>query len=60
MELEKRIRESSHGGYVVEWGKPVESQPNPGGIGYIMPCFFTYEMSRYDTLEEAEKAECEK
>ena len=56
--MEKRIRESSHGGYVVEWGKPIEPQPNPfGGIGYLMPGFFVYKSSRYDTLEEAERAE---
>lgn len=56
--MEKRIRESSHGDYVVEWGKPIEPQPNPfGEIGYLMPGFFVYKSSRYDTLTEAEQAE---
>lgn len=55
--LEKRIRKSSLGDYVAEWGiAHEESIPNPNGIGFIMPGFFVYRSSHYDTLEEAEKA----
>lgn len=55
--MEKRIRESSYGGYVVEFGKPIEECPNPCGIGYIMKGFLVYQSFMCDTLEEAERAE---
>jgi len=55
--MEKRIYKSSHGDYRVEWGKSYEEQPNPVGIGFIMAGFMVYKISRYDTLEEAKKAE---
>ena len=55
--MEKRIRESAHGGYVVEFGKPVQEQENPCGIGYIMPSFIVYKLARYDTLEQAQRAQ---
>ena len=57
MKMEKRIRTSAHGGYVVEFGKTVEVQENPCGIGYIMPGFLVYQSARYDTLEQAEAAQ---
>lgn len=55
--MQKRIRESANGGYVVEFGNPIEERPNPSGIGYIMKGFLVYQMCRCDTLEEAEQAE---
>lgn len=51
--MEWRIRESSHGGFVAEKGIKVESQPNPCGIGYIMPAFIVYEMHSFDTEKQA-------
>lgn len=55
MKMEKRIRESSHGGYIVEFGKAIEEQPNPCGIGYIMPGFMVYKSIRCDSLKKAEE-----
>ena len=55
--MEKRIRESSYGGYVVEFGLKTNEVPNPNGIGYIMKGFIVYQSTRYDTLEEAQRAE---
>lgn len=54
--FEKKIRKSSYGDYVVEFGKtinPVKCEYKPG---YYMPAFIVYQSSRYDTLEEAQKA----
>lgn len=55
--MDKRIRESSYGGYVVDFGKPIKETPNPNGIGYIMKGFLVYQSIRVDTLKEAEEAE---
>ena len=41
----------------MEFGKTVEGQENPCGIGYIMPGFLVYQSARYDTLEQAEAAQ---
>ena len=56
--MEKRIRKSSEGDYVVEWGKKLkESIECDFKPGYYMPGFLVYQSSRYDTLEQAEQAE---
>lgn len=53
--MQIRIRESAHGGYVVEVGKTLETQENPIGIGYIMPAFIVYKSSHHNTLKEAKE-----
>lgn len=50
--MEWRIRQSAHG-YIAEKGATVQSQPNPFGLGYIMPAFIVYESCRFDTLAQA-------
>jgi len=57
--MKKRITKTSYGDYKVEWGKTIKSQPNPVGIGYIMPGFMVYKMSHYNTLKEAKEAKYE-
>lgn len=51
--MEWRVRERSYGGWVAEKGINVESQPNPNGIGYVMPAFIVYEMHTFDTEKQA-------
>lgn len=51
--MEWRVRERSCGGWVAEKGVKIESQPNPCGIGYIMPAFIVYEMHTFDTEKQA-------
>lgn len=53
MVMEWRLRERSNGGWVAEKGAKVESQPNPCGIGYIMPAFIVYEAHTFDTKRQA-------
>ena len=56
-QMEKRIRKSSHGGFVAEWGIEHKGRTlAPNGIGYTMPAFIVYREAHYDTLEEAERA----
>ena len=55
IKMEKRIRKSSHGGYVVEFGNLVKEQPNPCGVGYIMSGFIVCKSVRCGTYKEAEK-----
>lgn len=56
--MEKRIRKSSNGDYVVEWGKELkESIKCDFKSGYYIAGFLVYQSSRYDTLEQAEQAE---
>ena len=53
--LKWRIRESSHGGFVAEYGAEHRGGvPGPSGIGYTMPAFIVYRSSRFDTRREAE------
>lgn len=53
----KRIRKSSDGDYVVEWGKVIEEHIECDfKPGYYMPGFIVYYSSRYDTLEQAKQA----
>lgn len=55
--MEIRIRESSHGGYVVEKGVQHEGGVEVGyKPGCTMKAFIVYESAHYDTLEEAKKA----
>lgn len=52
-----RIRESSHGGYIVEKGIQHEGGVEVGyKPGYTMNAFIVYESAHYDTFEEAKKA----
>ena len=53
MIMEWRLRERSNGEWVAEKGAKVESQPNPCGIGYIMPAFIVYEAHTFDTKRQA-------
>jgi hypothetical protein len=55
--FEKRIRKSSLGDYVVEFGKEIKSSKCEYKPGYYMGGFMVYQSSRYDTLAEAEKAQ---
>lgn len=53
--MEWRIRESGHGGFVVEKGLQTEKcTPAPTGIGFIMPAFIVYESTHFDTRKQAE------
>lgn len=53
--MEKRIRKSSIGDYVVEFGIKIKSTECKFKPGYYMDGFLVYQSSRYDTLEEAQK-----
>ena len=54
--MEWRIRESGHGGYVAEKGIYHEGGYTIQGIqGCTMPAFILYEMARFDTRKQAEK-----
>ena len=53
--MEWRIRKTSRGDYVAEYGAVVENQPYPFGIGHIMSCFYVYVYSKFDTVREAEQ-----
>jgi len=53
--MEWRIRESSRGDFVAEYGGEVKSgTPSPTGIGFLMPAFIVYEAARFDTKRQAE------
>lgn len=55
--METRIRESSHGGYIVEKGLQHKGGVEVGYMpGCTMEAFIIYESAHYDTLEEAKKA----
>ena len=55
-EMEWRIRESSHGGFVASYGLP-----HVGGVsfenrpGVTMPAFIEYRSIRFETLKQAER-----
>lgn len=51
--MQWRIRKRSYGGWVAEKGAKVENQPNPSGIGNIMPAFIVYEAHTFDTEKQA-------
>lgn len=53
--MEWRVRKNDYGWWVAEKGYKVESQPNPFGIGYIMPAFIVYEMHTCKTEKQALK-----
>ena len=50
-----RIRESSHGGYMVELGEETKTTKNPLGCGSIMPGFLAYRSEHAYTLNEAKQ-----
>lgn len=52
--MEWRIRESSHGGYVAEYGIKHEGGTLVGPVGYTMPAFIVYQMHSFDTKRQAE------
>lgn len=52
--MEWRIRESSHGGCVAEYGIKHEGGASVGLVGYTMPAFIVYWMSCFDTRRQAE------
>lgn len=53
--MEVRIRETSHGGYIVEAGRRIEATRNPFGYGSLMPGFIAYRSEHADTLREAKQ-----
>lgn len=53
--MEWRIRESSHGGFVAEYGiAHAGGVLAPSGIGCTMPSFIVYESAGSDTRRHAE------
>lgn len=50
-----RIRESGHGGYIVESGNYHGGVRSPHGNGYTMPGFLVYQSARFDTMAKAKK-----
>lgn len=54
--MEWRIRESSHGGYVAEKGiEHKGGERIPGILGCTMPTFIVYESAHFNTLKQAQK-----
>lgn len=54
--MEWRIRESSRGGFVVEYGAKIKSGIEAGyKPGYFMPAFIVYKSAHFDTEKEAER-----
>lgn len=52
--FEWRIRKSSHGGFVAEYGGPVQSGIEAGfKPGFFMPAFIVYGSAHFDTEKEA-------
>lgn len=53
--MERRIRESSHGGFVAERGMKHEGGVlSPSGIGCTIPAFIVYESFHFDTRRQAD------
>ncbi|MCJ7837443.1 hypothetical protein MUB23_18860 [Cuneatibacter sp. NSJ-177] len=54
--FEWRIRESDHGGFVAEYGGPVQSGIEAGfKPGFYMPAFIVYESAHFDNEAEAQR-----
>lgn len=54
--MEWRIRESSRGGFIAEYGAKIKSGVEAGyKPGCFMPAFIVYESVRFDTEKEAER-----
>ena len=54
--FEWRIRKSSHGGFVAEYGAQVQPGIKPGfKPGYFMPAFIVYESAHFDSETEAKR-----
>ena len=54
--MEWRIRESSRGGFIAEYGAKIKSGVEAGyKPGCFMPAFIFYESVRFDTEKEAER-----
>ena len=49
--MQYRIRKNNIG-IVLEKGNQIQSQPNPFGVGYIMPGFMVYELRTFYSLAE--------
>lgn len=54
--LEKNIRKTGLGDYIVTFGYTMENIECEYKPGFYMNGFIVYQSSRHDTLEEAEKA----
>ena len=53
---EWRIRESSFGGFMAEYGSRHKGgMLAPNGIGYTMPAFIVTKAARFDTRQQAER-----
>lgn len=54
--MEWRIRESSHGGFVAEYGaEHTGGVLAHSGVGVTMPAFIVYQSSHFDTRKQAER-----
>lgn len=54
--MEWRIRESSHGGYMAEYGANHQGGVfGPSRVGVTLPAFIVYRSIHFDTKKQAER-----